>query len=53
MNGFIKLVTFFFLKPMNIQARDLQSPVQTLPYEQYSLDEVETELPFALGLFQL
>lgn len=28
------------------------SPVQTLPYEQYSLDEVETELPFTLGLPQ-
>ena len=28
------------------------SPVQTLPYEHYSLDEVENELPFALGLPQ-
>ncbi|MBW6473136.1 MAG: DUF4367 domain-containing protein [Anaerolineaceae bacterium] len=28
------------------------SPVQTLPYEQYSLNEVENELPFALGLPQ-
>lgn len=28
------------------------SPVQTLPYEQYSLDEVENELPFSLGLPQ-
>jgi hypothetical protein len=28
------------------------SPVQTLPYERYSLVEVENELPFALGLPQ-
>jgi hypothetical protein len=28
------------------------SPVQTLPFEHYSLDEVENELPFALGLPQ-
>lgn len=27
-------------------------PVQTLPYDHYSLDEVETELPFVLGLPQ-